>query len=771
MKNIKYNLWFGKGKDKLVAWLVIIAMFLIISISIVISIGYSLKSVLNGDKGALYYALRTGPGVAFVIVFEFFIVLMFLILIFRKSKRNIADVKPDEHGVRHMQDGTYGTSHFEEDEEEIRKRFYVDDVKNINTTIFGKLTPDVSKTVAWKRPPKNQASGNLNNLILATSGSGKSFTFVRTELLQVIKSGSQSFVVNDPSGELYTDLAQICINKGMEVKVLNTADLYHSDFWDCLEETIDPTTGRLNVETFTNFTRIYMMNCVTEKKNFFEDNAWNLANAVLGYTAFKHEDYILQNLKKLYLKILGGNQNGEEYRVFNQRTMNEYISLKWCEELIRNAAEKNNYDLEEVNRVIDKIIDVADYKYPYTLKQFFRNLRNIDDIEEEINKIPEYHPARVYVESYKANTQTKGSAKQGALLAFSNLASESVVEVLSHKGIHLSDVNKKRCAYFVISGDNYAVKPVLTIFFTYLFSDIGKTHDMEERKAQLTNGKNPCIPVSVILDEFPSLGIIGVSQTSFPDVMAQARKREIRISIIIQNYTQIESIYNKDNRDTILANCETTIYLGGNDIETIKYISQFVGPTTVLDISYDEAESLMAAESGTNRIKAASRDLITSGEARVFGKDGRIMVIRHKCEPLILYPFAWIDHPLYIKTKRCVENDIVDLRNRIKVNEKPDSQASRDYEVELTNNIENLAQKEIKDVPDVEFDLNTGEVIQDTKPKRRILDEDDKPAETEPKDNILNRNKGKKGLYRDDIPMINNTKTKRQNLTKSRGGD
>lgn len=705
----------GSRLEKVKAFLILF-MFAAISVAFIgWMCGSVTKSVLRGDRISFYYTFNNSTTLSVFIVFSIITLIIYIFFILRRSVRNSAEREADDRGLHYTKKGTFGTTRFMEDENKIKERFQIGRAEDIDTTIYGKLSEDNNKIVAWKKPPKGQPSGNKNNLIMATSGSGKSYVFVRTQLLQVIKNGNQSFVVNDPSGDIYTDMANICRQHGMEVKVLNTADINHSDFWNCLEETIDDETERLHNQRFMDFCSIYMNNSEAKELNFFDKNSLNLAYTVMAFTAYQREKYILVAYCNLYLELVEDPKNAG-YCEFKKKCDTEFVSFKWCRDEIRRVAFEKEYDQDVLEEIFDGIKKAANYANPYTIKQFYHNLANFDTIEPQVAEVPDYHPASkaytIYTASGKADV--RGSAKQGALLAFNNLITNEVAENLSKDGIHIKDVNRKKCAYFVISDQNVAMRPILTIFFTYLFQDVAKIHDEEEAKAQEKGIKNPCKPVTVILDEFASLGVIGVSPVVFPnEVMAQTRKRDMRISIIIQNYSQIESIYGPTNRDTIMSNCETTVFLGANDLASMKYISEFVGETTVLDEQHEEPNHLMVTPKQVNRFKGSERQLLTVGEVRRFGDDGKILIIRHKCQPLKLLPYPWIAHPLAKESvKRSVKSDIADIHERTKV--------YRTKYYDEQNETERRVEELIGKLKQPLMDERTGEIIEN-KPKRRTI--------------------------------------------------
>lgn len=101
------------------------------------------------------------------------------------------------------------------------------------------------------------------------------------------------------------------------------------------------------------------------------------------------------------------------------------------------------------------------------------------------------------------------------------------------------------------------------------------------------NGSLP-IPVRCLLDEFANTGQI----PDFENVIATTRSRGISVDVILQNLTQISKKLYKDSWETIIGNCDSFLYLGGNEQSTHKYISTQLGKETIDVVTYNESRGL-----------------------------------------------------------------------------------------------------------------------------------------------------------------------------------
>ncbi|HOJ09768.1 MAG TPA: type IV secretory system conjugative DNA transfer family protein [Clostridiales bacterium] len=143
------------------------------------------------------------------------------------SKLQYASEKTDERGVKYSSDGTFGTAKWM-DEKTVNKVFDVTTLSKCNNIMFGEYNKKIISQ-------SGKTFGNKHIIVFGASGSGKSFSFVRNNILQVAKMG-QSMVLTDPKGELYQDMVVYLESIGYNVKVFNLVQPTHSDRWNPLSE-------------------------------------------------------------------------------------------------------------------------------------------------------------------------------------------------------------------------------------------------------------------------------------------------------------------------------------------------------------------------------------------------------------------------------------------------------------------------------------------------------------------------------------------------------
>lgn len=595
-------------------------------------------------------------------------ILLFVLIVFFQTRRNVSNriYTTDERGVHFMEKGTAGTSRWM-NANEAKKEFTVGDIYNVTETIYGMFDDRGSKVVGYKKPEK--ASGNQNRMIFGSPGTGKSYAYGTTELCQAIRRGD-SFGTTDPSGEHCRRLAPLAKAKGYTVWILNLVDPIHSSFWNCVNETINHQTGRIDGTKLNNFAEIYMKNSSdlsAKQDQFWVAAGTNLLKAAIGHASWIREEYILSSYRELYKKI---SKKSKERDIILERKMVGMVSFKWCEERIRKTAEEFGYDLAEIDEIIKSINKNAPR---FSITEVFHDLMNFKKIAPEFDLMPINHPGRMAYQIYATNTSeaVQSSALQGIQLRMQLFTDENLTNMLSHDEIDISQINRQKTAVFVILSDKSATtKPIASLFFSFFFEGLMSSWDAQQDISDGTGEENSCLPVTVMLDEFYSIGVIGGSPDTFTTVMSNSRKRQLHISIIIQAWAQVPALYGEANSKTILTCCDTILFLGANDPETCKLISDFAaGISTVLSERHKEDQSMLGplrSQFDDVQHTTTSRPLLTPDEVKRW-KD-KMLVSQRGCLPLELKIFPYTLHPYYLNgqiVKRSMDSIVESCEDRI----------------------------------------------------------------------------------------------------------
>ena len=161
--------------------------------------------------------------------------------------------------------------------------------------------------------------------------------------------------------------------------------------------------------------------------------------------------------------------------------------------------------------------------------------------------------------------------------------------------LDLASIGERKVALFCCIPDadsslNYLVGMIYSQLFQTLYY-------LADRKY---GGRLP-VHVHCIMDEFPNVAL----PDEFDKILATMRSREISVSIIIQNMAQLKALF-KDSWESLVGNCDTLLYLGGNEKETHKYISELMGKETLDTRTYGQSKGRSGSfsiEDRQNRLK------------------------------------------------------------------------------------------------------------------------------------------------------------------------
>ena len=206
----------------------------------------------------------------------------------------------------------------------------------------------------------------------------------------------------------------------------------------------------------------------------------------------------------------------------------------------------------------------------------------------------------------------------------------------SYDNLDIGTLGERKRAIFCVIPDNdnsfnYLVGMLYTQAFQALYFNADNNH----------GGELP-IPVHIVMDEFANVAL----PDNFERILATMRSRRISVSIIIQNMAQLKALF-KDSWENITGNCDTLLYLGGNEQSTHEYISKMLGKETI-DTRTRGITKGQHGSSNTN-YQNAGRELLTLDEVRLLDNSNALIFIRGE-RPLIDKKFDILSHPNIAKT-------------------------------------------------------------------------------------------------------------------------
>ena len=249
-------------------------------------------------------------------------------------------------------------------------------------------------------------------------------------------------------------------------------------------------------------------------------------------------------------------------------------------------------------------------------------------------------PEHIAVRQYKIFKQASGKTAKSILISAAvRLAAFNLPEIAkmtSYDNLDIGTLGERKRAIFCVIPDNdnsfnYLVGMLYTQAFQALYFNADNNH----------GGELP-IPVHIVMDEFANVAL----PDNFERILATMRSRRIFVSIIIQNMAQLKALF-KDSWENITGNCDTLLYLGGNEQSTHEYISKMLGKETI-DTRTRGITKGQHGSSNTN-YQNAGRELLTLDEVRLLDNSNALIFIRGE-RPLIDKKFDILSHPNIAKT-------------------------------------------------------------------------------------------------------------------------
>ena len=277
----------------------------------------------------------------------------------------------------------------------------------------------------------------------------------------------------------------------------------------------------------------------------------------------------------------------------------------------------------------------------------------IDRLFEALEKRESTHFA---VKQYKKYKLAAGKTAKSILISCgARLAPFDIQELrdlMSEDELELDTLGDRKTALFVIISDtDDTFNFVVSIMYSQLFNLLCDKADDEY------GGRLP-VHVRCLLDEFANIGLI----PKFEKLIATIRSREISASIILQAQSQLKAIY-KDNADTIVGNCDSTLFLGGKEKTTLKELSETLGKETI-DL-YNTSETRSNQKSFGLNYQKTGKELMSQDEITVMDGSKCIFQLRG-VRPFLSDKFDITKHKNYKLLEDYDKKNLFDIENYIK---------------------------------------------------------------------------------------------------------
>ena len=261
---------------------------------------------------------------------------------------------------------------------------------------------------------------------------------------------------------------------------------------------------------------------------------------------------------------------------------------------------------------------------PNPLEMLFNELQERDPL----------HPAVLQFNSFKlGSTKTLQSVLITASANLYMFNTAQFAEMTNTDTMFLPRLGlEKRVIFCVIPDNDKTYNFLITMLYTQLFDQLFRLADSEPK----FDGALP-IHVRFMMDEFANVAL----PANFKNILAVCRSRNISCDIILQSKSQIQSLY-KDDWEGMIGNCDSLIYLGGNEYATFEWLSKYIGKMTERTKSQSIGRGSRGSSSDSYQLTA--RDLCSPDEIRRMD-DGDCLVLLRSEPPVIDHKFDLMRHP------------------------------------------------------------------------------------------------------------------------------
>ena len=387
---------------------------------------------------------------------------------------------------------------------------------NVRVLAEGRITPNLSLL-------------NNNDVIIGTTGSGKTSGYVQPNLLCC----KDSMVVVDTKGALSKKYTGYMKKRGFDVHRISFVSPENSMTYnplDFVRRNPDGSYRELDLKRL-----VHMLVEDDERERFWSNSARQVVMSLMAFV-----------LEKL----------DEDSQHFGSViTLFEHMCTEYADNI--------------------KYINISDENKRWKGISFFLNLE-----EENKNSFA--------VKMYKLYANTFNAEKTWSCIAqFVSNALEPFIYgecaplFNGRSSFEIAELGRRRSILFLeVSDNDRMMDKMVNVFYSNLFQSLFEEADSRE---------NSClkVPVRIMMDDFGA----NVYIPGFPDMISVIRSRDISVSIILQSISQLKKKYSEEEASTILNNCDHMLYLGGTDVPTAQYIAVKAGklPETILNMKLDKA--------------------------------------------------------------------------------------------------------------------------------------------------------------------------------------
>ncbi|WP_244040597.1 VirD4-like conjugal transfer protein, CD1115 family, partial [Lactococcus carnosus] len=413
---------------------------------------------------------------------------------------------------------------------------------------------------------------NKNTLVVGLPGDGKTFTYVKPNLMQM----HGTYVLTDPKGLLVHEVGAMFKKAGYKIKIFDLVNLENSDQFNVFQY----MTNELDIDRITKA----IVEGTKTSDNQGED-FWNKA-------------------KELLMRSLIG------YLYFDSQLRDYIPNLSMVADMLRNLERENEKVSSPVEKMFEDLEREMPGNYAFAQWELFQNFKS----------------------------ETRSSVVAIASAEFSVFDHKQVTNLIEKDTMEIEKwITEKTIVFVALPEMDTAYRFLSATFFAVIFDKLIKLAD------DIMQGRNKAFKpedvqhIRFILDEFANIGII----SGFASFQSIIRSREMSVEVILQAMSQLDTSY-KNTKKTIINNSAVMVYLGTNDMDTMKLFSDYAGNET---INYTTS-SRSYAKNGSSSLSSniMTRKLYTPDEIRtISSKDA--LVLYAKEYPYVGEKMSVLLHP------------------------------------------------------------------------------------------------------------------------------
>ena len=437
--------------------------------------------------------------------------------------------------------------------------------------------------------PKNPAfARNKNVLVVGGSGSGKTRFFIKPNLMQM----HSSYVITDPKGTVLVECGKL-LQRGAPKR-------------DKSGNVVRNKQGKVIYEPY----KIRVFNTI----NFSKSMHFN------PFAYIHSEKDILKIVTTLIANTKGEGKAGDDFWVKAETLL--YTALIGYIYYEAPANEQNFATLVEMLNAMEVREDDENFKNAVDLL--------FDALEQ---KDPDHFALRQYKKYKLAAGKTAKSILISCASRLAPFDIKEVREITMYDELDLDKLGDERTALFLIMSDTDGTFAFLiSLIYSILFNRLC------ERADDVYGGRLP-VHVRCLIDEAANIGQI----PNLERLMATIRSREISACLVLQAQSQLKALY-KDNADTIIGNCDSSLFLGGKEETTLKSWNSLLGKETI-DL-YNESVTKGNQESHGQNFQKLGKDLMSMDEIAVMDGGKCLLQIRG-VRPFLSDKYDITKHPYY----------------------------------------------------------------------------------------------------------------------------